>query len=80
MAEFLFTKAGFVMEGLLPTILLDFRVAHFIPVPSRLTFRACVTCSHIPLELRLGVNVPRTCLLLSSWYYLSGIKYSPYVL
>lgn len=33
------TETGFVMEGLLPTVLLDFRAAHLIHVPRRLIFR-----------------------------------------
>lgn len=74
------TETGFVMDGLLPTVLLDFREAHFIPVPRRLICRTWLTCPHVLTELRLRVNVPRTSLLLNGANCLSGIKDSSHAL
>lgn len=74
------TETGFVMDGLLPTVLLDFRAAHFIPVPRRLICRTWLTCPHVLTELRRRVNVPRTSLLLNGANCLSGIKDSSHAL
>lgn len=66
------------MEGLLPTVLLDFRTAHFIPEINFQNLSDLPTCNSKAKTKGKWVNIPQTSLLLNSWCKLPfSIKYSP---